>query len=497
MSPPSPPPSEGEESSSAVKQDSVDEADPTSSSRQEPLASKFRNYGRVIENPSTEPAPQPSKRKRRSTGVRNCDQCRQSKQRCDRLRPCSNCSMRGVLCTWEEAGPDAERPSALERNQNDIARLRREVKTLSRRLGLSSRELDMLTRVADQLVEAEARPAESGSPASTDGGSKLELSIDRDGDSEDEGLGPPHKVARRDAISARGMAGSPGSSRRSIPPSATLTEAFAGRHFPRLHNQASPPAYLYSAYARHDVDFAPYPVPYPAYARPYHSPAGHPSTQRPDYPSPRRQPSPPRLSRLRIPGFSTGLVGAPPHLSSTRASLSLLPPIVIPSSSARPTATSAGQTSACRAFLASRPSPSSTCGPRSSHPRPATPSSFSAHPLTSPRRPSLPYYYRLPTPVPTATPTSASTPSLSSATTAGSSIFFSPSRPDGRDTTSFLRPAAPLSATRETLPPITSASASEGGAPSSSSSFAKRVLPSLRNLVDGWDDLNRPSSPSA
>ncbi|GAA5920449.1 hypothetical protein JCM1841_004560 [Sporobolomyces salmonicolor] len=383
---------------------------------------------------------------------------------------------------------NAGRPSALERNQNDIARLRREVTTLSRRLGLSNRELDMLTRVADQLVEAEARPAKSGSPASMGGGNKREMSVDRDDGNEDEGLAPPYKVARRDAISARGMAGSPDSSRRSIPPSATPTEGFAGRHFPRLRSYATPPNYPYSAYARHDVDFAPYPIPYafhsPAYARPSHSPAGYQSTQRPDYPLPRRQPSPPSSSRPRIAGFSTGFTGAPPHLSSARASLPLLPPIIIP---ARLTASSSGQNSACRAFLAARPSPSSTSGPRSSHPRPATPSSSSAHPLSSSRRPSLPYYYRLPTPVSTAAPTSASTTSLPSATTAGSSTFFSPSRPRPADWGTDFR--APLSTTRETLPPITTGIASTAGA---SPSSAKRVLPSLRNLVDGWDDLNRP-----
>jgi len=74
------------------------------------LASRFKSLCKASPPPSPPPPPPPSKptttvstaapppprrqinlNNPRSTGVRSCDQCRISKQRCDRSRPCASC----------------------------------------------------------------------------------------------------------------------------------------------------------------------------------------------------------------------------------------------------------------------------------------------------------------------------------------------------------------------------------------------------------------------
>ncbi|GAA5874381.1 hypothetical protein JCM8547_005383 [Rhodosporidiobolus lusitaniae] len=96
-------------------------------------------------------------RRKRAAGPKNCDMCRARKQKCDRLPSCSNCNLRGLTCTYEDAVSHSSRTiSPLEQNRSDIVSLRRKVDTLVKKLDMTTPELNKLARIADLLVEADA-----------------------------------------------------------------------------------------------------------------------------------------------------------------------------------------------------------------------------------------------------------------------------------------------------------------------------------------------------
>ncbi|CDR38242.1 RHTO0S03e06590g1_1 [Rhodotorula toruloides] len=79
--------------------------------------------------------------------VQNCDGCREGRNRCDRLERCSECRMRGRVCTYSAAGPSnaqiGSRP--FQQNQEEIARLKKQVDILARVLRLTEDELEALS----------------------------------------------------------------------------------------------------------------------------------------------------------------------------------------------------------------------------------------------------------------------------------------------------------------------------------------------------------------
>ncbi|BGP01868.1 C6 transcription factor [Rhodotorula toruloides] len=137
----------------------------TSSPSPTPAASETERT--TSANPPTDEGPKQA-RKKRWTGVRNCDACRIRKSKCDRLRPCSNCAFRNVKCTYDEAF-DSFPMVAVEHNLADVSRLCQNVFALARTLNMPSDELDKLAVLADQLIDQEhPRPREvAGSTASS------------------------------------------------------------------------------------------------------------------------------------------------------------------------------------------------------------------------------------------------------------------------------------------------------------------------------------------
>ncbi|BGP09896.1 hypothetical protein JCM10049v2_005772 [Rhodotorula toruloides] len=123
----------------------------TSSPSPTPAASEAERT--TSANPPTDEGPKQA-RKKRWTGVRNCDACRIRKSKCDRLRPCSNCAFRNVKCTYHEAF-DSFPMVAVEHNLADISRLCQNVFALARTLNMPADELDKLAVLADQLIEQE------------------------------------------------------------------------------------------------------------------------------------------------------------------------------------------------------------------------------------------------------------------------------------------------------------------------------------------------------
>ncbi|GAA5977836.1 hypothetical protein JCM10908_005115 [Rhodotorula pacifica] len=88
----------------------------------------------------------------RQGNVRNCDACRRKKTKCDRLPRCSNCAMRGIDCTYDDAGDTAV--GSLMENQVLILRLRQNVFALARHLDLSPMQLQELAGKADEKALA-------------------------------------------------------------------------------------------------------------------------------------------------------------------------------------------------------------------------------------------------------------------------------------------------------------------------------------------------------
>ncbi|BGP33889.1 hypothetical protein JCM10296v2_005696 [Rhodotorula toruloides] len=116
-------------------------------------------------------------RKKRWTGVRNCDACRIRKSKCDRLRPCSNCAFRNVKCTYDEAF-DSFPMVAVEHNLADISRLCQNVFALARTLNMPTDELDKLAVLADQLIDQEhPRPRDVTGTLDTDLAAKRQATV--------------------------------------------------------------------------------------------------------------------------------------------------------------------------------------------------------------------------------------------------------------------------------------------------------------------------------
>ncbi|GAA5902658.1 Zn(II)2Cys6 transcription factor domain-containing protein [Sporobolomyces salmoneus] len=100
----------------------------------------------------------------RPSRVRSCDQCRFSKQKCDRDLPCGSCNFRKIECTWTQAGAapsDApglptvpiSRFDRLRANLAEIRRLKTQAEALSRVLHLTSAEFEAFEAEARRLVE--------------------------------------------------------------------------------------------------------------------------------------------------------------------------------------------------------------------------------------------------------------------------------------------------------------------------------------------------------
>ncbi|GAA6004148.1 hypothetical protein JCM10207_002454 [Rhodosporidiobolus poonsookiae] len=168
------------------------------------LADRFKNLGRIPEPTPEPPSPpqreqeqekeSPPKHRRRATGVRNCEHCRHRKAKCDRVQPCSNCALRGLECVYEDGGLGPVGLSPLEKNQGDIARLRREVTRLVRRLELSPHELNRLAQLAARLVDHERdRDHKASLPRR---GNKRGHSATSESEEDDEELIPPPKATR-------------------------------------------------------------------------------------------------------------------------------------------------------------------------------------------------------------------------------------------------------------------------------------------------------------
>ncbi|GAA5983521.1 hypothetical protein JCM11641_005837 [Rhodosporidiobolus odoratus] len=403
-----PPSSPNADAPDDASRPSPDPPAPATSAR---LAERYKDFGRAGSSP---PPPPPVKqkvskpavkRKKRSTGIRNCQSCRTRKQKCDRLQPCSNCSLRGLTCVYEESSSGPVGLTALEKNHGEIARLRREVNTLARRLELSQPELNKLAQVADRLVQGDRVRAGANPSAS-----KRQFSVLLT-DAADGSFAGDHE--RRVSFSGKHRRLSFDS--EEVGDSASRRGSSAGANSPPLsHNglgsrptdaSLSPPESYRNAYTPYPppgyrpVHSILYPahgypagtayqtvlVPYPQYARPPPSHyARHPllpaSAPYDDYsPLPSASPasradqhSPPHSGPLRLPGFSTS-TSRDSLVRSTSASTSAsgmsspasgsaaarsLPPIVIPLTPARRALQSAmtGGTSAAMSGLA-RPSP--------------------------------------------------------------------------------------------------------------------------------------------
>ncbi|THU89386.1 hypothetical protein K435DRAFT_290870 [Dendrothele bispora CBS 962.96] len=97
-------------------------------------------------NPQSQKGSQKEKKKRRRLRL-NCVECTDRHQRCDRKKPCTPCSRRGVshLCRWEKepyARPTPSRPpSHLGSDSDEKAELKKQVASLER-------QLDLLLQVA-------------------------------------------------------------------------------------------------------------------------------------------------------------------------------------------------------------------------------------------------------------------------------------------------------------------------------------------------------------
>ncbi|GAA5886225.1 hypothetical protein JCM16303_004467 [Sporobolomyces ruberrimus] len=333
----------------------------------------------------------------RASGVRSCDQCRTSKQKCDRNRPCANCSMRKVTCTWDQAGvvPTGPLATQVEANRAEIGRLRKEANTLAKLLRLTATEFDLFHAEAKRLTEGG-----TGAPIRLPGisGSKRSRSLE----DHRHYVVESNKVRKRvdQLFVHRSRNHSPG---RRSPVRAPLRPPVSS-----IRGTAGP--------ERSDLQLAP--------IRP--STAPHDSSS--SCVSPRGEAAIPRATSPSSIPTSTIVPRPEPR---SRTSFSVLPPLKIPSLSL------------------TRPPPLSA---RSQHNKPMTPSLAST---TSPRR--RPHYV-LPTPVYSATPTSASffPLSLSSSTTlkslasASKPISISPlTRRYEAATPVRVQPYTPLSAVRD------------------------------------------------
>ncbi|GAA5840946.1 hypothetical protein JCM3766R1_005409 [Sporobolomyces carnicolor] len=100
----------------------------------------------------------------RASHVRSCDQCRVSKQKCDRSLPCSTCIMRKIKCSWAQAGSvpteieyirSKLNSQQLEVNRAEIVRLRKQANILARLLRLTPFELEAYEKRAKLEVDEE------------------------------------------------------------------------------------------------------------------------------------------------------------------------------------------------------------------------------------------------------------------------------------------------------------------------------------------------------
>ncbi|GAA5903314.1 hypothetical protein JCM6882_008133 [Rhodosporidiobolus microsporus] len=358
--------------------------------------------------PLTANAEEKPKRTRRSTGVRNCDSCRTRKQKCDRLQPCSNCALRVLTCTYAQAGPiTSSGLSPLERNQGEIARLRREVNTLAKALGLSSQELTRLSAAA----------ANGGAEDKAAVGKKRSLEQNSRGEGASSSA-PPSKVRRYssdDDVGASKERAPPQdhqSPPHRPPPYPYHPTSFA---FSPLPPTTYPPWVLYNPYVPPPYSHHPHPsmlAPPPSYHPSYYSPppsaafyAPYPSPYHPDNIPPERptasRPSAPPLGRLDIPPHRQTVTTKQAGRPSTAAS-DAVPPF---SASTR---SSACDYAAMRTPISSASSfPSSTTSPFSrrrtsfqrSPPPPAPLSQFrGAADSSPPSRSTLPAKPVLPSP---------------------------------------------------------------------------------------------------
>ncbi|GAA5988869.1 hypothetical protein JCM5350_000991 [Sporobolomyces pararoseus] len=402
--------------------------------------SKTSSYRPIVSRPQImNPLPRV-----RASQVRSCDQCRTSKQKCDRNLPCATCSMRRIKCTWNQAGAvPAEVGSSLglasaqlAANRTEIGRLRKEANTLARLLRLTPNEFELFHLEAKRLVEgAHGQPIRLPSL-----GSKRPRPVEEDyhhHHQQQRGGGggpPPHKLPRRfdDPVPSRYNQQSPSSSsssshRSQYPPirPATSHSSISRRPIPNyaspqwMPNRSRQPEILIppvrpksssSSRSREIKSTTTSPVLVNAVSRPVRSPER-------SRPRPRPRPEP-----------------------QSRSSFSDLPPLKIPS------------------LVGPSTRPVSTLPLRSAHylnastPRTSSPTSNST---PRHRRP----HYVLPTPVYSSTPTSASffplsgfssssSPSLSSKPMSASKSW--PLYPRYESSTSArVQPYTPLSAVRD------------------------------------------------
>ncbi|GAA5961732.1 hypothetical protein JCM3765_000493 [Sporobolomyces pararoseus] len=346
---------------------------PPSPERREP--SKSSSYRPIVSRPQImNPLPRV-----RASQVRSCDQCRTSKQKCDRNLPCATCSMRKIKCTWNQAGSlPTEGPSPLlsaaqlAANRAEIGRLRKEANTLARLLRLTPNEFELFHLEAKRLVEgAKGQPIRLPSLSS-----KRPRPVEEDHYHQQQYRGggpPPHKVPRRF---------------EDRPPSRYNHQSSSSSHRPQMLPVR--PSTSHSLNSRRPV---------PNYPSPQWIPT---SSRQPDPQIPPVRPKSSSSSRSReMKSTSTSpvLVNAVSRLvkspersrpePQSRSSFSDLPPLKIPS------------------LVGSRPV--SALPLRSAHrlntstPKPRTSSPTS----TSTPRHRRPHYV-LPTPVYSSTPTSAS-----------------------------------------------------------------------------------------
>ncbi|GAA5842036.1 hypothetical protein JCM11251_001994 [Rhodosporidiobolus azoricus] len=305
--PPSPPSSNAASTASPASHQSSPPPGLPESAPPPRLADRFKHLAGAGETSTSEPSAlvqhpplviNKPKRTRRSTG------------KCDRLQPCSNCSLRGLICTYEQAGPSVPSGlSALEANRGEISRLRREINTLVKALGMTPQELASLSKLADNVVD-EKVPC---------GGKKRSIestSISTTRDTRES----PNKVARYASdehvmVSEREKSRRTGFSpprRRSyhpLPPSHVAHHQVPySAHYPPWAGPPSmsppdyphyPPSPYFAAppYHTHDHFLPPYPSGFPSmYPNPHYSvpyPTG-------PYPHPLHAPSPKNLPLSRL-----------------------------------------------------------------------------------------------------------------------------------------------------------------------------------------------------
>ncbi|GAA5902693.1 Zn(II)2Cys6 transcription factor domain-containing protein [Sporobolomyces salmoneus] len=429
---PSPPQSPHSDDDSVIILDDDKEevsADPNTRDAPTSLAARFRNLCQTSPSPPPEasvrrippPPPSPPTVSRfagyrplvsrtsvhstvprvRASQVRSCDQCRTSKQKCDRNLPCATCSMRRVKCTWEQAGtfpPEAAKPppgslsTQIAANRIEIGRLRKEANTLARLLRLTPHEFELFHAEAKRLVEGT-----KGEPI------KLPslISTKRSRASDDYERGGPHKLPRRlDERAIQRIKPHPPSQR-----SFRLSASDRPPHW--VPNRPYEPRATYSGY-------------HPIEKRKSSSTSPVLSKRAPVSTTPTVSPSAsPTLAPIRE-----------RSVPQSRSSFSDLPPLKIPS----------------RAGL---DSPGSALPLRSAH---RLSSTSTTTPSLSRRRPN----YVLPTPVYSATPTSASffplsstsSPALGSKAMSISKSWPAFSRYEST-TSARVQPYTPLSAVRD------------------------------------------------